>query len=184
MYMKAAEDTLKTFDRQAASLVRKLPRNIAPLMDGLSFVGEPLVVLAAGLAGFISAVAGNEINQQTAFILAGIAFSVGTLLKLTLKRRRPHGLIIRDFGVISYSFPSGHAFGSMIFYGLLSIIDYKYVGPPWNTALTAFIIILIFSIGVARVYKGAHFPSDVLAGWVLGGISLALVYLYSFIRPF
>lgn len=149
-------------------------------MDGLSLIGEPLVVLAVGSAGFVSAAARGQTAEQKAFILAAIAFSVGTLLKLILKRRRPHGRIIRNFGINSYSFPSGHAFGTVIFYGLFVIIDTRQLSASWTIFFSILAAAIIFLIGISRVYKGAHFPSDVLAGWLLGCISLALVNWLSF----
>jgi undecaprenyl-diphosphatase len=81
----------------------------------------------------------------------------------------------------SYSFPSGHAFGAMVFYGLWAYLAYKYLPHPWNITVAAILAVLIVLIGVSRVYLGAHFPSDVIGGWLLGG--LFLVCIIKFIRP-
>jgi membrane-associated phospholipid phosphatase len=92
-------------------------------MRHLSTIGEPAVVILIGLAGFLSALQYGHRHVQLAFIYAGIAFGLNTLIKLLLRRRRPYGLVVETLGVRSYSFPSGHAFGTMIFYGLFAYLD-------------------------------------------------------------
>jgi membrane-associated phospholipid phosphatase len=56
----------------------------------------------------------------------------------------------------------------------------KYLGGPWNVAAALLIGSAIFLIGVSRIYKGSHYPSDVLAGWLLGLISLGVVISLAF----
>ena len=60
-----------------------------------------------------------------------------------------------------YSFPSGHAQQSAVFWGLLALHFRK----RWFTGLAAAII---FLIGFSRIYLGVHFPSDVVVGWAFG----------------
>src|SRR5690349_6918036 len=145
-------------------------------MRGLSFVGEPALLLLIAFTGFLSASYHHHRPAQRAFMYAVIAFIINTLLKLSLHRRRPHGLVIRTLGIQSYSFPSGHAFGSVIFYGLFALLDIKYLTNPANIIIAALLWIVIFFIGVSRVYLGAHYPSDVIGGWLFGAISLSVVY--------
>ncbi|MEV6350661.1 phosphatase PAP2 family protein [Actinoplanes sp. NPDC051851] len=66
------------------------------------------------------------------------------------------------------SFPSGHALGSMIVYGMLALVlipMVKRAGRPWFLGLAGLIVALI---GFSRIALGVHFLSDVLAGWLLG----------------
>lgn len=171
---------LEDFDKRGAGIVRSLPDGVRPLMEAFTFLGEPVVVGATATAGFISAVVREQAAIQKAFILGAVAFSVNTLLKLVLRRRRPYGRIVMTLGVNSYSFPSGHAFGSVIFYGLLAILDARYLARPWNILTAFFIWLLVGLIGLSRIYLRYHYPSDVLAGWALGGLSLLAVYLLAF----
>jgi undecaprenyl-diphosphatase len=86
-----------------------------------------------------------------------------------------------DMKIKSYSFPSGHAYGGMVIYGLLAYLAYKHLPHPWNLLSALLLGMLIIVIGVSRVYLGAHFPSDVAVGWLLGAITLALILI--FIKP-
>ena len=64
-----------------------------------------------------------------------------------------------------YGFPSGHAQGSLVFFGMLALLIRK----RWFTVIA---MILIFLIAFSRVYLGVHFPTDILGGWFLGGCLL------------
>jgi len=55
-----------------------------------------------------------------------------------------------------YSLPSGHAQGSLIFWGMIA---------PWIRRGWPIALVLSGLIGIYRVYLGVHYPSDVLAGW-------------------
>ena len=71
------------------------------------------------------------------------------------------------------SFPSGHALMSMTFYGLLIYLVWKNIdnnAGKWS--LTACLILLIFFIGLSRIYLRVHYPTDVIAGFCLGIIWL------------
>lgn len=168
------------FDRKFDKLIHKLPDFFRPIMSGATFLGEPTVVGPIALVGFVSALQKGQPNVERAFIYATIAYAISTILKLVLRRRRPHNLDVKTLGVKSYSFPSGHAFGTLIYYGLFAYWDYHYLNSPWNILITAFLSTIILLVGVSRVYLDKHYPSDVLAGWILGGISLVLVINLAF----
>jgi len=172
---------LHRFDYHLASWVQSLPVQIRPGLIITSFLGEPAVVLSICLVGFVAAMHNLNRDAQKAFILAVIAYGLNTILKQLLHRRRPHNLKLTTLGIKSYSFPSGHAFGSIIVYGLLAYTAYLYLANHWGVFLAILLGVLIFFIGISRVYLKTHYPSDVIAGWLLGGLSLYLVVYLTYL---
>lgn len=94
------------------------------------------------------------------------------LLKNIFHRQRPPDGLVLEPG---NSFPSGHATGSMVLYGLLAYLLLRYwVRPrPLRVLVVLAMAALIVLTGLARVYLQVHFPSDVAAGWSAGAIILA-----------
>ncbi|MCV7194252.1 phosphatase PAP2 family protein [Mycolicibacterium brumae] len=72
------------------------------------------------------------------------------------------------------SFPSGHALGLLVIVFALLIVYGRYVPPRWRNTVVWLGIGLVVAIGLGRVVLNVHHPSDVLAGWALGYLYLAL----------
>lgn len=101
--------------------------------------------------------------------LLGTGVSV-YLLKILVARPRPGGSI-PSIIESSYSFPSGHAAGSMALYGFIAFLLFR-AYPRHKKLIGVVVAGIILSIGFSRLYLGVHFLSDVLAGYVLGGLWL------------
>jgi undecaprenyl-diphosphatase len=102
----------------------------------------------------------------------GVKFLVAIGL---LHRARPH-LWTSPAPEFDYGFPSGHAMASMTLVAALSILS-------WNSRWRWFVLIIgtlfVLIIGWTRLYLGVHYPSDVLAGWMVAlgqtvGVSLLI----------
>jgi undecaprenyl-diphosphatase len=75
----------------------------------------------------------------------------------------------------SYSYASGHATLSLAFYGGWAYLLARGVAPSWwRTTLIALLLIWVLAIGWSRLALGAHYPTDVLGGYLLGGVWLVL----------
>ena len=76
------------------------------------------------------------------------------------------------------SFPSGHAFFAMTLFGLLAYFAFTRMPRRFLRMLTFLsLLALILLIGASRVYLGAHWPSDVLAGYLFGAVFL-WIFIY------
>ncbi|MDL2363159.1 MAG: phosphatase PAP2 family protein [Patescibacteria group bacterium] len=175
------QDTLHTFDKKAATLVQLLPSWVEPIMKLATFIGLPVIIIL--LASIIAVISWMKGTPRIAYaqVASVVALGADSILKYAVHRPRPKTLYVENMKIHSYSFPSGHAFGAVAFYGLVAYLAYKYLPEPVNILVTVVLIILIVLIGVSRIYLGAHFPSDVVGGWLLGG--LCLLMIIKFINP-
>jgi len=74
----------------------------------------------------------------------------------------------------SYSFPSGHALGSIVTFGMIAyLVRIGWSQAAWQRIGIGVCITLIALIGFSRVYLGVHYLSDVVAGYLLGAAWLA-----------
>ncbi|HEX6172018.1 MAG TPA: phosphatase PAP2 family protein [Chitinophagaceae bacterium] len=95
------------------------------------------------------------------------------LLKFFFQRNRPLQPVIDD--VSGYSFPSGHALISVVFYGLFIHMIWHEVKNKWlRIALITLLGTLILLIAFSRIYLNVHYASDVIAGIAVGFIWLVL----------
>lgn len=118
-------------------------------------------------------------------ISVGIPLSLASIISIILyegakmlyTRSRPDmNLHLIEQG--GFSFPSGHSMTGLVFYGLIIYFVAKYAKENRaQKALMSILGILIFLIGLSRVYLGVHYPTDVIAGWLLGTCVLASVLI-------
>ncbi|MCC7372666.1 MAG: phosphatase PAP2 family protein [Chloroflexi bacterium] len=73
------------------------------------------------------------------------------------------------------SFPSGHVLNLTAIFGFLIFLSIVTIGNAlWRRLLVVLLSAPVLTIGVSRVYDGAHWPTDVLGGYLIGGVWLAL----------
>ena len=106
-------------------------------------------------------------------VVGGLAISL--LLKEVYDRPRPQ-IVGRTF-VMTTSFPSGHSSNSAVAYLTLAILLAKSLQGWRLKAYVIFVgLLLPFLVGLSRVFLGVHWPTDVIAGWLLGLAWGLLVY--------
>lgn len=98
--------------------------------------------------------------------------AIGTkLLKVAFDRSRPEFLQLVE--KTTESFPSGHATSTTIFYGFLGLVLILLTAKLWKKVVVVLVtLIFIGFILVTRIYLGAHFPTDVIAGFLYGVASV------------
>lgn len=95
------------------------------------------------------------------------------LLKSIFERTRPvhdHGLALET----DWSFPSGHASGAMLVYGLLAYLLVRHAPHSRRPLIAAAAVLLIVFVGASRVVLQVHYLSDVLAGYLASAAWVAL----------
>lgn len=129
----------------------------------------------AGLTVLTAIVTGYLLTARKAatavFLVCAVAGGavVGTLLKMGFQRPRPD-LVAHLVEVNTTSFPSGHATNSAVVYLTLgALLARTQADRPIRIYIVAVAILLTLTIGFSRVYLGVHWPSDVMAGWIVGG---------------
>jgi undecaprenyl-diphosphatase len=168
-----AMESLRHFDNVLTIRIQALPYKFKPFMRAATLCGSAIPVIIILLLQY--ELAGQNIKRAVIFI--ALAILINTVLKELLHRPRPHTPYVTLMRFKTYSFPSGHAFGSTTTYGLLAYQALLGIASPWNFLAALFITIIIIAIGVSRIYLGAHYPSDVLGGWLLGSACLVAAIL-------
>lgn len=109
-------------------------------------------------------------------LATGVVAAIGSWgLKLLVGRNRPPDALVE---VLSASFPSGHAMGSMATYVAAAAL-----AVPGNTRALGAAGLVALLVGYSRMALGVHYLSDVAAGWLLGLLLVkAAVVLQSKIR--
>lgn len=122
---------------------------------------------------------------QKRYYAAMIVYPMGILIthlvnkgiKEIVKRERPS--LNEALDALGYSFPSGHAMLAIMTFGFLAyIIAANLKSVTGKYVITILMGILIVSIGLSRVILNVHYPTDILAGYCVGGILLIIAIYY------
>ena len=127
-----------------------------------------VVLMIAGIAGLFLVLTEHKYSALLLLVSTAGGVVLDGLLKLGFNRPRPH-FIVWGTNAVSSSFPSGHAMSAVIVYGTVAYLAarlHKTVRARVITLLAALIVIL--AICVSRLYLGVHYPTDVLAGLIIG----------------
>lgn len=168
------ESGLGGFDASlAADLRAQLPLPALRVIAAITHLGDTLWVAAMAAVVLVVLL----LRRQWSLALSWGVALLGILpingsLKALFRRARPlhdHGFIIEP----GWSFPSGHAFGAMVFYGMLAYVLLR-LSPRFHRAIVAGAVLMIGVIGISRILLQVHYFSDVLAGYAMGAAWLVL----------
>lgn len=169
------KSSLRQFDVYFTELILKLPVSWQPFFLGVTNLGDPIVTIGIGVVVAVFGYLHANVRLIFSGAMIWITLVAGGILKLLFGRARPLSEYAANLRVDTFSFPSGHSSGSMIAYGLLAYLAIKFLPDPLGI-IAAFVCGgIIFLVGISRIYLGAHFPTDVLAGWLLGAIALIII---------
>jgi undecaprenyl-diphosphatase len=149
---------------------------LTKIMIFASYFGQELLYLFLFLLSVLLVTLKKWRDIVVLLTIASTGAVVNIVIKELISRERP--TIDPLFQEIFHSFPSFHAMNAFIFYSLCVFFIYKFTRNRLYT-LIAFLlgILLVCSVGVSRIYLGVHYPTDVLAGYIvgLGWVSAILV---------
>jgi len=158
----------------AEALHRHASPTAVAIAQSMSLLGSPGFIAAWGLV-----VIGLLVVRRQPLLVGGwvVALLGGGLLDLALKqvfhRARPTS-DVPPLITQGWSFPSGHAMGSLVAYGMLAYLLVRdKTGRRSRAAIIAGAVLLVLLIGLSRLYLGVHYFSDVVGGYAAGVMWLA-----------
>jgi len=173
------------FDNQVfASLSPCISVGTTSFMKKVTFLGKHSFLIPANLSLITFFICWKK--GKTAWRIAATALSslaLMSLLKNLFQRQRPAGPLVE--GITNFSFPSGHAFMGVVFFGLLIWLAIKYIrNKPARITVIAISLLLILLIGFSRIYLRVHYATDVIAGFCMGTLWLVFsLWLTNKLRP-
>jgi membrane-associated phospholipid phosphatase len=172
------------------AITREFQENQNPLLKGfmvaVSFLGNQAIIFTALI--FLTALFFWIVRLHLeALFIAGLSIISGitnTLIKLLVSRPRPTTQFVSIFQhATGQSFPSGHVMSYVAFWGLLfslGLILFKR-DRWWHYALLIIPALFVVLVGPSRIYLGDHWASDVLGGYLFGGLLLGIA-LWIYLR--
>ena len=166
---------IEKFDNTCYNLVIQFKSNtLTQVMKIITNIGGIIGVLSILITLSIILVIKKKEKYAIIILLNTVICAIlNFLMMIVIQRQRPTGFrIIEEIG---YSFPSGHSSSNMAFYGLLIYYIYKSVKNKKARNLVCGLLgVLIFLIGISRIYLGVHYTSDVIAGFLFG-LSICII---------
>ncbi|WP_324781149.1 bifunctional DedA family/phosphatase PAP2 family protein [Thiobacillus sedimenti] len=143
------------------------------IMTALTEMGDAAVVIPVLLA-VLAWLAWKRVWRDARYWLAAAGFGALAVvsLKMTLHFPRPVALYT---GTDAYSFPSGHTTLSTVIYGFLAVLSARSLSARTRWIPYALAVMLVSGIAFSRLYLGAHWLADVIAGIGLGTAWVAVL---------
>lgn len=167
--VKFYPETLSAFDQTIQSGLRgRLPAGLTSFFKAITIFGNTstqigLVALAVVLFWL------KQWKAESLLMLGNGLVTSLAIVGLKEVYQRPRPILPHLAEASGYSFPSGHALGAMVIFGSLFIIAWQRLPKSaLKNGLLGLLATLIVLVGVSRIYLGVHYPSDVLAGFLVG----------------
>jgi undecaprenyl-diphosphatase len=172
------------WDRALAHRIQGLSTPVLDaLMYAVSYIGYTWYPYALAAATALVFLAVRRRSEAFGLLLSTAGSGIlNRTIKMLIARPRPAAPdvnIFREHG--GQSFPSGHVTFYVCYFGFLFFVAYALL--PKRTlarrAALTFCVLMIALVGLSRVYLGAHWPSDTIGAYFLGGLWLGFsLYMY------
>jgi membrane-associated phospholipid phosphatase len=170
------------------TITREFQENQSPwlkyTMIAISYPGDVLLISIGlvVLAAVILWIVHLRLEALILISLSTISSLLNSLLKFIVERPRPAARLVDIIQAANgLSFPSGHVMAYMAFWGFLfSLCIILFKGLKWwRICLIIISAFFVIAVGPSRVYLGAHWASDVLGSYLIGGVLLGVaLWLY------
>ncbi|HEO4530786.1 TPA: phosphatase PAP2 family protein [Streptococcus agalactiae] len=180
LVIKYWPDTVIAFDQTIQESVRgQLPNLSTRFFKLTTVVGNTVSQIAIAIMSVTFCYL-KKWYPQARFIAVNAIISGICILSLKLIFQRVRPTLTHLVFAGGYSFPSGHSMGTfMIFGSIIILLQYYMPKSIWKLLCQGILGLLIFLIGLSRIYLGVHFPTDVLAGFILAyGILNLTAYIF------
>ena len=161
-------------DLAAVHLLQRLRSDeLTALAVGITEVGatKSIILVTLVTAGFLL-IRGHWHGAVSIAVSVAATQGIVYAIKSVVARGRPpaSSAFVEAAG---YAFPSAHAASGVALYGLLALFVLRRVHGRTRIAACLLALAGVGSIGLTRIYLGAHYPTDVLAGWLVGALAAA-----------
>ena len=142
------------------------------IFKAISFICSPKFMIGLNVLLFIFIIVKKKYKLLIIVLSSISSVIINNLVKIIVRRERPDYL--RMVMEKSYSFPSGHAMISVLFFGSIIYLVNKY-NLKYKKLITFSLSTFVLLVGISRIYLGVHYLTDVVGGYLLGFIVLFLI---------
>ena len=150
---------------------------LTTIMKGISIIfdtlGSVIIVILTGLLVWWR----TGWRDAVLVVVGGLLSATGALLKAIVDRPRPSSDLVTVFSQAdTSSFPSGHSFFAFMIFGLVAYLTVTRLRhKSLRIAIPTICAFFLLIVGVSRIYLGVHWPSDVIGGYLAGGVFLTIL---------
>ena len=149
----------------------------------ISFFGDSLYPIVLFLAFALLLIFKGYKKESYFSFLIWLGPLLSWISKTLVARPRPQEYLASGYSLPDdFGFPSGHAVFYVVFFGLVAFYAIALTGLPsaLRKILSVISIASVSLVGLSRIYLGVHWPTDVLAGYLLGLLILELLIIAYF----
>lgn len=167
----ALDSALVRLDLAAVRIAHRLSseQGLALASAATDLASTTAVLLVGALVAVSLVLRGHWHGGVSVLVSVGATQVVVFAIKNLVERGRPPASSA-FVDAAGYAFPSAHAASGVALYGMLALLAIRRLRGRRRVVACALALATVGFLGLTRVYLGAHYPSDVLAGWLVGAI--------------